>query len=106
LYVLEAWGFGYKTNAVWDKEKIGLGYWSRVRHEHLLVGTKGEVSPPDEEFRISSIIREKRTTHSKKPDALYQWIERAFPNKKYLEMYAHHPRPGWASWGDEVERAA
>jgi hypothetical protein len=28
LQVMDAWGFRYKTNAVWDKEVIGLGYWS------------------------------------------------------------------------------
>jgi hypothetical protein len=26
LRVFEAWGFGYKSNMVWAKDKIGLGY--------------------------------------------------------------------------------
>jgi N6-adenosine-specific RNA methylase IME4 len=107
LQVLNEWGFSYKTNAVWDKQKIGLGYWFRVQHEHLLVGTKGKVSPPAEEHRISSIFQEERTAHSKKPDSVYQWIEAAFPNKKKrLEMYARNRRFGWASWGKEIERVA
>jgi N6-adenosine-specific RNA methylase IME4 len=74
LHVLEAWGFRYKTNAVLDKQKIGMGYWFRVQHELLLVGTKGKVSPPDEANRVSSIFKEERTTHSKKPDALIRAI--------------------------------
>ncbi len=31
LGVLEAWGFKYKTQAVWDKQIIGMGYWFRGR---------------------------------------------------------------------------
>lgn len=46
LEVMEAWGFEYRTNAVWDKEIIGMGYWFRGQHELLLVGVKGEFSPP------------------------------------------------------------
>lgn len=102
LHVLSEWGFTYKTNAVWDKEKIGLGYWFRIAHEHLLVGIKGKASPPAEEFRISSIFREERTKHSKKPESVYQWIEAAFPSKKKLEMYARSKRVGWASFGNEI----
>jgi N6-adenosine-specific RNA methylase IME4 len=106
LHVIKEWGFAYKSNAVWDKQKIGLGYWFRSQHEHLLVGTKGKVSPPDEADRVSSIFKEERTTHSKKPDSIYRWIEEAFPNTKRLEMYARNRRFGWASWGEEIERAA
>jgi len=29
LDVMKIWGFSYKTNAVWDKEMIGMGYWFR-----------------------------------------------------------------------------
>lgn len=38
LEVLQAWGFGYRTCAVWDKEIIGMGYYFRGQHELLLVG--------------------------------------------------------------------
>src|SRR5215831_6647964 len=33
--VLDAWGFEYKTNIVWVKDKIGLGYFVRNQHELL-----------------------------------------------------------------------
>ncbi len=42
LQVLNAWGFTYKSNLVWDKNKMGMGYWVRGQHEHLLIGVKGE----------------------------------------------------------------
>lgn len=76
LEVMLAWGFTYRSQMVWDKEIIGMGYWVRGQHEILLIGTKGNFSPPPPELRVSSVYREKRTTHSKKPDyycALAVW---------------------------------
>ena len=46
LMVMEAWGFEYKSHAVWDKIHIGTGYWFRNSHELLLVGTKGDIPAP------------------------------------------------------------
>jgi N6-adenosine-specific RNA methylase IME4 len=36
--IIEAWGFDYKANLVWDKEKHVMGFYNSVRHEHLLIG--------------------------------------------------------------------
>lgn len=100
--VMKEWGFEYKTNAVWDKEKIGMGYWFRGQHELLLVGTKGTISPPEQDKRVSSVFIEPRGKHSKKPECVYQWIEEAFPHLAKLEMYCRDPRDGWTAWGNEV----
>ena len=70
MSVLVAWGFDYKTHAIWDKEKIGMGYWFRGQHELLLVGIRGKVSPPQPDARMSSVIRHARGRHSSKPDTL------------------------------------
>jgi len=102
LYVMEQWGFKYKTNAIWDKEKIGMGYWFRGQHELLLVGTKGKVKAPESFDRVSSVFREARTKHSKKPQCVFEWIEKSFPFAKKLEMYCRNPRDGWAAWGNEL----
>jgi len=40
MSVLEAWGFEYKTCAIWDKQKIGMGYYFRQQHEILLIGKR------------------------------------------------------------------
>jgi N6-adenosine-specific RNA methylase IME4 len=37
LYVMQRWGFAYKTGLVWVKDRIGLGYWARAKHEHPLI---------------------------------------------------------------------
>jgi hypothetical protein len=44
--VMEAWGFKYKSNYVWTKDKFGTGYWNRSQHETLLVGTRGKFRAP------------------------------------------------------------
>ncbi len=102
LEVMEAWGFTYKTHMIWDKQRIGMGYWFRGQHELLLVGTKGKYAPPDPSKRISSVISRKRERHSRKPEDVQLWIERAFPKARKLELFAREPRKGWEVWGNEV----
>jgi N6-adenosine-specific RNA methylase IME4 len=102
--ILNGWGFEYKTHAIWDKQKIGMGYWFRGQHELLIVATKGRASPPDEQHRVSSVFSEARGKHSAKPECVYQWIEAAFPDLVKLEMYCRAPRPGWIVEGNESGR--
>ena len=54
MAVMEAVGFEYKTHAVWDKGKIGLGYIFRNQHEMLLYGSRGNPPRPVELF--SSVL--------------------------------------------------
>jgi len=103
IEVLNAWGFKYRTNAVWDKEWIGMGYWFRGQHELLLVGVKGNFSPPESTERVSSVIRERRTEHSKKPECVYGMIEKMFPDRKYLELFARNNRDNWTGFGNEIK---
>jgi len=101
ISVLNAWGFTYKTCAIWDKEKMGMGYWFRIQHELLLVGVKGEFRAPETENRYPSIIKSPRTEHSSKPSVVYEMIEQMFPNCKYLEAFSRSDRQGWVSWGNQ-----
>lgn len=104
LEVIKAWGFAYKTQSIWDKELIGSGYWFRGQHEILIVATKGKYSPPIPENRVSSVYREKRTTHSKKPKHYYDLIEKMFPQGKYLEMFCREKHnEKWEVWGNQCE---
>jgi N6-adenosine-specific RNA methylase IME4 len=106
LRVLKSWGFQYKTQAVWDKEKIGMGYWFRGQHEILCVGTQGNIPVPLEGDRVSSVIREARTSHSKKPIRVYEIIEKYYPHLPKLELFSRSDRPGWTAWGDQLNMAA
>jgi N6-adenosine-specific RNA methylase IME4 len=104
LEVMKSWGFEYKTHMMWDKEIIGLGWWFRGQHELLLVGVKGKFSPPKYADRISSVFRQRRGKHSEKPFAIYRLIEKWFPNKKCIELFARNPRTRWTSWGYDIDR--
>ena len=102
LEVMAAWGFTYKTNMVWVKDRIGTGYYVRGQHELLLIGTKGKVGVPEEANRVSSVFNATRNEHSQKPEIVYDIIEKMYPNRKYLELFARNKREGWCSWGNEI----
>ena len=102
LAVMKAWGFTYKSQAVWDKTKIGMGYWFRGQHEILLVGTKGKFSPPLAGQRKGSVFKFPRGKHSKKPDEIRDLIKNWFPDAERLEMFCRYPSPGWDVFGNEV----
>jgi N6-adenosine-specific RNA methylase IME4 len=103
ISVIDAWGFNFKTCAVWDKLVPLMGYWFKGQHELLLVATRGHFSPPPVELRISSVIRCNRSEHSSKPDVVRDAIERWFPNATRLEMFSRLKRPGWESFGNQIE---
>jgi N6-adenosine-specific RNA methylase IME4 len=42
--------------------------------------------------------------HSEKPDEAYRRMQRLFGGP-YLELFARKERPGWKTWGNEIERA-
>lgn len=101
--VMEAWGFEYKSHAVWDKVHIGTGYWFRNRHELLLVGTKGDVPAPAMGDQFASVFTIARKEHSAKPDQFLELIEQYFPNLPKIELNRRGPaRSGWDAWGNEV----
>jgi len=104
LEVLEAWGFSYHTNMVWVKDKIGMGYYARMKHELLLIGTKGNgIGTPLPENRPESVIFAERTEHSKKPDIFYEIIEKMYPKHSKIELFARNKREGWETWGNEIQ---
>lgn len=102
LAVMEAWGFDYASNAVWDKELLGIGYWFRGQHELLLVGRLPGTRATPIEHRRSSVFRERRRRHSQKPQCVRDWIEAAWPAPApKLELFAREHWPGWDVFGNE-----
>ena len=99
--VLDAWGFSYRTCAVWDKEKIGMGYYFRQQHEILLIATRGNIPAPAAEHRPSSVIRSPREEHSRKPKVVYEMIEKMYPQLPKIELFARNARSGWSRWGNQ-----
>jgi N6-adenosine-specific RNA methylase IME4 len=101
LNTMTSWGFRYRSQQVWVKPSIGLGFWFRGQHELLLVGSRGR-------FRIgpasapSSVITAPRRKHSQKPDEVHEDIQRRWPDLSKIELFARNSRPGWDAWGLEA----
>lgn len=102
LRVVREWGFTYRTCSVWDKEKIGMGYYFRQAHELLLVATKGKPPTPPPSARPGSVLRAARGKHSSKPDEMREAIERMYPELPKVEMFCRSPRDGWGAWGNQA----
>lgn len=105
MKVIEAWGFEYRTNMVWDKEKIGMGYHVRNQHELLLIAKRGNIPPPVPGTQPSSLYRETRGEHSAKPDFFYEMIETAYPSLPKIELFSRRVRVGWTNWGNQASAA-
>jgi N6-adenosine-specific RNA methylase IME4 len=102
--LMRCWGFEYRSAYVWDKQVSGMGYWSRVCHENLLIGIRGNPPAPPISARRPSIIRSKRTAHSSKPESVRGIIDALVPGVPKLELFARGSLtvPGWEAWGNEV----
>jgi N6-adenosine-specific RNA methylase IME4 len=100
--VMDAWGFAYKSQMVWVKDRIGTGYWLRSRHENLLIGTRGDIPSPSQGTQPDSVFEARRGRHSEKPSIVHEMIERMFPSLPKIELYARAARPGWSCWGNEA----
>ena len=99
--VMDEWGFKYVTSMVWVKDKIGLGYWARNKHELLLIGTRGSFPAPDPTKLVASVIEAPRTRHSEKPVEFAEMIETLFVDHAKIELFCRTPREGWSVWGNE-----
>lgn len=128
--VIKSWGFEYKTlafewwklNKSWSRAWVpmldviqgyewlerlfffGMGYYTRANSEPCLLAVKGNmpVSVRNERNFIIAPIRR----HSQKPDEQYGKIERLYPNRNYLELFARSRySEDWDVFGNEVENS-
>lgn len=102
-FILDSLGFcTIKGEFAWDKKIIGLGSWNRNQHENCFIAIKGKMPTPLDLH--SSIISEKRTKHSKKPDSIYGIIEKMYPKRNYLELFARKKHSEkWAVFGNQLK---
>jgi N6-adenosine-specific RNA methylase IME4 len=103
IAVMDAWGFLYKSNRVWTKAHIGLGFWFRSQHEHLLFGARGNVPAPVMGTQPRSVIHTATMLrHSEKPAEFRDDIAAVFPTLPKIELFARERVDGWDAWGNEV----
>lgn len=100
--VIEAWGFEYKTSFVWDKVRHNMGHYNSVRHEFLLVCTKGECMPDVQKLFDSVVVQERSKTHSEKPEIFREMIDTLYTHGKKIELFARKTVDGWETWGNQV----
>ena len=99
--VINSWGFKYKSSFVWDKIKHNMGHYNSVRHEFLLIATKGSCQP-DIQKLYDSVQSIERKGHSEKPEYFRQIIEHIYPLGRRIELFARKPVKGWDVYGNEV----
>jgi N6-adenosine-specific RNA methylase IME4 len=103
MKVIDAWGFVYRTEMVWVKDKIGMGYYIRNRHENLLICRRGDLPPPAESARGDSVVEAPRLEHSAKPEIFYDIIDGMYPGLRKIELFSRSgPREEWTFWGNQA----
>ncbi|KAL7412201.1 MT-A70-domain-containing protein [Mrakia frigida] len=122
--LLSYWGYRRVDEIVWAKTgQLGrlirtgrTGHWLNHTCEHLLVGLKSPAhhSTPDvpnttwpdwlqRGMDTDVLVSEVKET-SRKPDEIYNLIERCCQGGRKLEIFArkHNTRPGWLSLGNQL----
>jgi len=109
LEVMKAWGFIYKSNLIWHKirkdggpDGRGVGFYFRNTTELVLFGIRGSMRTLDPGRSQVNILRTQKQEHSRKPDEMYDLIERCSPGP-FLEIFARGKRKGWDVFGDQAE---
>jgi N6-adenosine-specific RNA methylase IME4 len=81
------------------------GHYNSVRHELLLICTRGS-SQPDQRQLFDSVQSIERGRHSAKPVKFYDIIETLYTHGRKLEMYGRARREGWDVYGHMAELQA
>lgn len=109
LEVMRAWGFQYKSNLIWHKVRKdggpdgrGVGFYFRNTTEIVLFGIRGRMRTLAPGRSQVNILRTQKKEHSRKPDELYELIEKCSPGP-YLEIFARGKRTGWDAFGNQAE---
>jgi len=100
--VIKAWGFEYKTSFVWDKVKHNYGHYNSVRHELLLICTRGSCTPDAKKLFDSVVTVERTGKHSEKPEEFRDIINTLYTSGKKIELFARNATDGWDTYGNEL----
>lgn len=106
LQVMAAWGFEYKSHAVWVKQRMGMGYVFRGKHELLLYGKRGKMPAPA--FAPSSELKGAMGRHSAKPATVRKMLEKMYPAfdaEHRMELFGRGIIEGWSAYGNQAIQA-
>lgn len=109
--VINSWGYEYyglgfdwcKLNKE-GKPKIGCGYYTRQNNELCLVGVKKSMENRIKPLKrnVGCSILEQPREHSRKPDAIRDYIIKICGDLPRIELFARQNVVGWDCWGNEV----
>lgn len=115
IELIRTYGFEYKTCAFdWMKANVStlnmfpepidadmkMGYYTRSNSEPCLLATLGQPKRMDAGVRMGII--EPARAHSRKPDCIYERIERLVGDVPKVELFSRTNRKGWNSWGNNA----
>jgi len=108
---LNLWGYKRVEEIIWVKTnqlqriiRTGrTGHWINHSKEHCLVGIKGN-PVMNRNLDCDVIVSEVRET-SRKPDEVYNLIERMFPNTLKVELFGrpHNVHTNWITLGNQLD---
>jgi N6-adenosine-specific RNA methylase IME4 len=107
--VVNNWGFKVSATLTWCKAPMGfMGGAFRSSTEFIHFCKRGSLAhktqAPTRWFewpRLGYTQADPASSHSRKPDAFYDLVERVSPGP-YLELFARRQRLGWDTWGNEA----
>ena len=99
--ILHAWGFKYKSSFVWDKVRHNFAHYNSMRHEFLLVATRGSCTPDEKKLLDSVQSIERTSKHSEKPAEFREIIDTLYTWGKRIELFSRTDAEGWDTWGNE-----
>lgn len=99
----KVWGFKYITvGFVWDKQQTTSGRYTLPQCEFCLIFKHGRI-PTKSVNNVRQFLSVHKREHSRKPDQVRQEIDRMWPDKRKIEMFARGNQPeGWDFWGIEA----
>jgi hypothetical protein len=83
---------------------MGLGYHTRSGSEQCWLATRGKgYQRQSKSKNIEQVVFAPLREHSRKPDEVAHRIDRLVGDVPRIELFARERRPGWMSWGMEID---
>lgn len=117
LWIIQnEWGLDIRTGGAWGKRtknghlRMGTGFIMRGACEPFVIACNGKLGglrgrsqrnfiESFEDAEVHGLARE----HSRKPDVVYQAIEKMTPGWRRGDIFSRERRDGWTPWGHQVD---
>jgi len=101
IELTDSWQLDRKTILTWDKQWIGTGHYLRNVTEHCILCFKGK--PYFNNTKWSTLISERRTGHSVKPEIFFKMVDEVCTGRK-LDYFGGKERKNWDVYGDRSKK--